>query len=361
MTDNVAQPIRSSHSQNNINFLRLLLASLVIVSHAPEISYGGHEHELLYSIFGTMTFGGFAVACFFLLSGFLIVKSWQNKPDIKSFFEKRIRRIYPGFAVALFISVFIFAPFGTPNAQQFLAGINIWQLFKDAVLLQMPAHIAGAYPGTHYAHVNGSLWTISYEFQCYASVALVGILVPNKQKFVWPLLFLIAVVFSFLVEPFKQGRFFGVVWLVPPMIVTFANLFIYFAAGACFYLFRAKIPLHSKGLLVLLPFFILAMFRSFLSKVGLATAGAYCLFWLSFANIPALNWFKRTPDLSYGIYLYGWPIQKLLFWYFPDYSPWVLLPLTFAMSCLAGYLSWELVEAPFLNRKGKNQPAIRPI
>lgn len=56
-------------------------------------------------------------------------------------------------------------------------------------------------------------------------------------------------------------------------------------------------------------------------------------------------------DISYGVYLYGWPIQKLADWYFPSVSTWVLLPFVFITACLAGYISWHAVEARFLKRR----------
>ena len=345
------QTTKLLQSHNNINFLRLVFASLVIVSHAPELADGNRSRELLSSVFGTTSFGGFAVACFFLLSGFLIVKSWQSRPELKTFFKKRIQRIYPGFVAALLISVVVIAPFGTPNAYRFFAGLNFWELVKDALFLRMPEHVAGAYPGTHYAHVNGALWTIVYEFRCYTAVAVVGTLLPYRQKTAWLSLFILSILFVYMIEPLKQGRFFGLIWLVPPSIAKLTELFIYFASGACFYLFSSNISYRWKWVFFSLPITGLLMFKYFLSKIGLATVGAYSLFSLAFVSIPSLNWFRKMPDLSYGIYLYGWPIQKILFWYFPTVSPWLMLPFTFGLSCIAGYISWELIESPFLRRK----------
>jgi peptidoglycan/LPS O-acetylase OafA/YrhL len=62
-------------------------------------------------------------------------------------------------------------------------------------------------------------------------------------------------------------------------------------------------------------------------------------------------------DVSYGVYLYGWPIQKLLDWYFPLASPFALLPIALVLSGAAGYASWHLVESPWLKRRNKSQAA----
>ena len=79
--------------------------------------------------------------------------------------------------------------------------------------------------------------------------------------------------------------------------------------------------------------------------------GGYCLFWFAFARLPAVAGFGKLPDVSYGTYLYGWPVQKLLLWYLPWLTPWALFPASLALSCLCGLTSWYLVEKPFLSLK----------
>jgi peptidoglycan/LPS O-acetylase OafA/YrhL len=81
---------------NNFNALRFWFASLVILSHAPELQDGDRRHELLTQIFGTISFGEMAVQSFLLISGYLIVKSWQERPQVAVFLTHRILRIYPG-------------------------------------------------------------------------------------------------------------------------------------------------------------------------------------------------------------------------------------------------------------------------
>ena len=88
------------NKNNNFGFLRLFLAILVIVSHSPEAIDGNRNRELLTNIFGTLSFGEFAVNGFFLISGYLIHKSYENSSSLKSYFYKRVLRIYPAFIVA---------------------------------------------------------------------------------------------------------------------------------------------------------------------------------------------------------------------------------------------------------------------
>jgi len=87
------------YKSNNFGFLRLLLATLVIISHSPELLYPNHQREILSSIFDTITFGELAVDSFFLISGYLILQSFKNSTTLKSYFFKRCLRIYPAFVV----------------------------------------------------------------------------------------------------------------------------------------------------------------------------------------------------------------------------------------------------------------------
>jgi peptidoglycan/LPS O-acetylase OafA/YrhL len=83
---------------------------------------------------------------------------------------------------------------------------------------------------------------------------------------------------------------------------------------------------------------------------------------LSFAETPraALAWFNELPDISYGVYLYAWPISKLLLFYLPDIGRSVLVLDTFALSVVLGTLSWYAVEKPFIALKTRRARA-RPL
>ncbi|MEJ1934359.1 hypothetical protein WDZ92_29535, partial [Nostoc sp. NIES-2111] len=71
----------------------------------------------------------------------------------------------------------------------------------------------------------------------------------------------------------------------------------------------------------------------------------------------------RKVDVSYGTYLYAWPIASLIILYDRSISPWTLFLVTAALAMLAGYVSWHLVEQPFLRLKhtlGRRQAQVGP-
>jgi peptidoglycan/LPS O-acetylase OafA/YrhL len=249
--------------------------------------------------------------------------------------------------VAFWVSVLLLAPFAASDVAAYFSALSYPHLIATALQLQVP-EVPGIFAGKPYPDINNAMWSIAYEFRCYAIVALIGVVTFVRQKWVWLTLFITSLAllpFPDLVNGLIRFPGFGRVIGTP---ATFVSVFVFFCAGACFSLFRERINLNGKWAALATVALLGFMFHPELSRVALATLGAYALFWFAFAPIPALNWFQQMDDISYGIYLYGWPIQMLLGWYFPATSLYLLLPAAFALSCVAGYFSWHFVESPLL-------------
>ncbi|MDX1933511.1 MAG: acyltransferase [Capsulimonadales bacterium] len=342
----------TSHRDNNFNFLRLVLAALVMVQHAPELKDGDRHREILTALFHTVGFGTVAVNGFFLLSGYLIVQSWQRNPRLLEFLKKRVLRIYPGFVVASLISALVVGPLGSDPATYFRQ-LSVTDYVRSLLLLNAPA-VPESFPGQPFPVVNGSLWTIAYEFRCYLAVALFGILGILRHRAWW----LIATVLLLLVH-LASLRWTVPAKIFPGSVILLGNaeniprLFTYFFVGGCFYLYRDRIRYTDRLALPAAILVLLAFFRMETVHLILPTLGAYVFLWFAFKPLPALRRFGASADISYGVYLYGWPVQKLLYFHWPQLSPWFALALAMPLVALCGWLSWTFVEGPFLRLKGK--------
>ncbi len=347
----------AANRNNNFNILRLILATLVIFSHSPELTDGNRNRELLTRIFGTLSFGEVAVNGFFLLSGFLIVQSWQRKPNFPDYLKKRVLRIYPGFIVASLVSAFIVGPLGS-NAAQYFSEFRFAAFLWDTALLRMPS-TPPVFDGQPHALVNGAMWTIQYEFRCYLLVALFGTWGLIGRRSQWLALSGVVLLLSLVPELTSKLVFAGSDFLFANQLELIRFL-AFFCSGGCFYLFRDRIRYKTGWLIAAALVLCLFMFKEKTAQLGLATCGAYLLFWFAHAPIKCLERFRNAPDISYGVYLYGWPIQKLLVWYIPSISPWLLFVLSCGFSAICGLLSWNLVERPFLNlvRKRESKEAV---
>lgn len=142
--------------------------------------------------------GGLAVDLFFVISGFLILRSWEQSQGLKDFLLKRFLRIYPAFLVATLFCGLMFGPLGSPDPAGYFSNFKTLLFVRQVLLLGVLA-VPDTLPGVAFPNLlNGSLWTIKYEFLCYLILGFAGFL--NVLRFRWFLLsfFLIAlVVFSF--------------------------------------------------------------------------------------------------------------------------------------------------------------------
>jgi peptidoglycan/LPS O-acetylase OafA/YrhL len=339
---------------NNFGFLRLLLAILVILSHSPLLIDGNKNSEFLISIFHTISFGEIAVDGFFLLSGYLIIQSWQRNPKFISFMKKRILRIYPGFIVAILFCLYIVIPIGL-HSIRFPPQSNLIISLKEMFWLSPPStpivFREELFKGQPFPVLNGSMWTISYEFRCYVLVAIFGIIgVLNKRR-----LWLLISVATLIIYLFPGSTFRSLYPKSSYLWGDFGEMirfFAFFCSGGCFYLWRDRIKYSKTFILPALFILIISLFFSNAVNFALITVGAYLFFAFSFLELPILSKFATFPDISYGVYLYGWPIQKLLVWYFPLISSWLLFVVATGLCFVFGWLSWTFVEKPCLRLRG---------
>lgn len=335
--------------ENGIGALRLLFAALVIASHTPEIIDGDQHREVLHWAFGTdLTFGAVAVDGFFLISGYLITASYLSKP--RGYLWRRIQRIFPGFLACMMVSVLVVAP---------LAGVDLSALhigdWRKIILhlakLEQPNTLS-VFPGTHYATLNGSVWSIAYEFRCYLLTLTLGAMGLLRKPRAILALTVSALVAYVAVLP--HGRLTH--WPLQSLIgdgEQVLRLGSAYLVGGCFKLYEVKFRgwVALLGATALVPL----LFSPRFAQPALIVFGGYVLFWCAF-NVKA-RWFltlNAKDDISYGLYLYAWPIEKLLLWGRPLLGIWPAGLLTLALSAVAGFLSWKLVEQPALRLKPRH-------
>lgn len=333
--------------KNNFGFLRLLLASLVIVSHSPEIMDHSRNREILSSLFGTISFGELAVDGFFLISGYLILKSYYATGSVKSYFYKRILRIYPAFIVASCFCLLIVAPLYT--------GLNLTEVIPVS---DWPKYIFRMFilEGPSLDHMpevalNGAMWTIWFEFMCYVSIPVFFLLGLHNKKWYLLALFIILSIYLFTQITGKD------LWLPYPIRLDFhhsTRLLSAFLIGGIFHFYQDKIEWKHTYSWIAFIGLVLSLYSKIFAEIGLFIFGGYLLFnfALNYKN-KFLNAIGTKTDISYGVYLYAWPIQILIIKYIPNIHPHVLSLVTIFLAGILGYLSWSFVEKPFMQLKKK--------
>lgn len=346
------------------DLIRLVLAFLVLVSHTYPLGGFGNATEPRSPLSpDVLTLGGFAVGGFFALSGLLVGRSaLRRRPS--AFARARFARIMPALWVTILFGAFVVGPLGWIHRHGGIGGYlttrpdgPLGHVGRAAALPVAFSHgIADVFVSdtpyglrTGSSFVNGSLWTLPYEVRCYLVIGLVALVARRfgsrrTMTIAWLVSFALAVGYSkrvdltrFVVGPYADRQLvtFLFVFLTGTLVATWAhkiNLFGWVPAGA---LLLATIVGRGGS--------------SFWSEHISQAALALVLPPLAALLTPLARWL-RGVDLSYGLYLYAWPMQQLVAMY-----QWASRPITFmvistvlAGACAAG--SWFLVEQPSMTR-----------
>ncbi|MFT2007680.1 acyltransferase family protein [Pontibacter sp. 13R65] len=366
------------YRQNNFDFIRLLLAATVVFSHSYVIYNGVVDDEPMWKLSKSQAaFGTLSLNFFFIISGFLIAQSWVNSTSFISYLQRRITRIYPGFMVVSLFTVFIFGAIGTwtPNAgyaalQTYYAEINLLSLLKRCLLLQIPKVPVTLLDVPVQNYINGTLWSISYEFICYLIIPLLTLLGLFRKKLAPLLFFVVVLCFNIWhAQQYQQYNSQGIIDsnLLPSFFSSYGKEFInlehflmFFLAGMCFYFYRNYIPKLRVLLLVSVIIMLLSINIYPLMELAQSVFGSYILFYFIFSDKVKLHEFSRFGDFSYGIYLYGWPVQQLVMLYLgKELTVMGLFMVSMAIVTPIAAFSWFLIEKPAL--KLKNLPIKIPM
>lgn len=325
--------------KNNFNLIRLLAASTVVFSHAFLLGIGNTKSEpLMIFNHGQSTLGHLAVLIFFVISGFLITMSFDKTKNLSYFLKSRFLRIFPGLIFVVLLTVFLLGPLVTTlSVGDYFSRTETYTYLSTILIYQYNNNLPGIFKG---APVNGSLWTLQYEFPFYLLVGFLGVTKLLKKKVVL-LLFVASFVLSFFQNPYENTQ---LTWI--------PDLLRFYSAGMLFYLYREKVPLHSMlALLSFLAVLASAYFGYF--NAIFSIFGSYLVIYFSFTFISPINKYLEKTDLSYGVYIFAYPIQETVAKYFHGTLQDALLNflISFPITLLFAYLSWTLVEKKALQLK----------
>jgi peptidoglycan/LPS O-acetylase OafA/YrhL len=329
-----------------MDVLRLAAATLVIVAHSYVLT--GHAEPLRR--FGGPDFGDIAVSVFFTISGFLVTASWLSDPRLRAFLVRRALRILPGLWVVLLLTTIAAGLLVTDlTVVHYLTSLGTWRYpLERSIVFSTRDVLPGVFTGNPYGTaVNGSLWTLPLELTAYAATVGLGLagVLARRRSLVIAATAILLVAQEVIPAPATGAA--GTVsatdafyWLV--------HFGLFYAAGALLYLYRSQIPLSLVAAAAGLVIWLLCFGTGVVNPVG-QVALSYAVIVLAYRAPVAIDSFmRRIGDLSYGTYIYAFPVQQLVVHYKKDISALGLIawtvPITFALAAL----SWHIVERPAL-------------
>jgi peptidoglycan/LPS O-acetylase OafA/YrhL len=288
----------SEGQHNNFDALRLLGALLVLVSHQFALSGREEPH-----FFADNSFGHLGVLMFFSISGYLVTASRLKDPHAPRFIARRTLRMAPALCVSIPLTFAVIEALG-------LTG----------------------FPGNPRHLTNGSLWTIRYEVYCYAWLVFAGVATRRPA-----IALAVGMLGYFVLSGLQDGESF----------LAYFGLF--FAAGsvlrACPY-FRKPLPTLSFLSLGI------ALVSCGQIKLGLACIVPPLTVAVGAQSWPGLRDIASIGDLSYGIYIYAWPVQQIGVALVGQQTPYFeLLSITVPVTLALAAASWHVVEKNALRYK----------
>lgn len=332
-----------SRKNNNFSALRHLATLAVFISHTYGVLGIGKMEPLGMVTDHRYVISSLGLFIFFSMSGFLVCRSLVTSPSIKQYLLNRFLRIWPAYAVnTLFCILFIGIPFTTLPVLKFLSHPQtILFLLRNISLLSSTFYLPGV---LHNEAGNSSTWTIPVEFRLYLVLLLVYLVSKLRFKQVLLLLLITLWLAQLLVPANWQNAVFK------PHILYSINLGIHFLTGACFYLYKDRIPLKFFIWLTLFACWLAIhiWFPAYYKRTEYPF-WAYTIMWMAF------RWYKvpfMKADISYGVYLYAIPVQLIMRQTIgQSFSFFAFLLFSLVCTVAVALLSWYLIEKRALSYK----------
>lgn len=323
--------------KNNLDFIRLIGATLVLVSHAFPLSGHNSSEPFVRITNGQMSFGSLGVLIFFSISGFLITKSYVQRDRLFIFLKARFLRIVPPLIPVVLITIFVLGPLVTSlELKEYFSETETLKYFKNIFPWKVQFTLPGVFESNPNQSPNGSLWTLPFEIKCYLGVAILGVCGLLKRLWFWPFAFFI-------------GSYFMWFWVSKGDDGKIAQMA--FVSGAIYYAVWDYIP--KAKILAIGCFMMLLLASQFGFLIyGWYLFGTYLVMYLAYCESIKLWRLTKFGDISYGVYIYAFPIQQgIVYLHGGEMSPAQNILYALPLTYLFAYFSWHFIEKKALQLK----------
>lgn len=336
-------------ADDNFLPLRHLAAWLVLYGHAYALAYNpSHATDLVAKALPGYYAGSLAVHLFFAISGYLVTLGLLRNPGVLRYAKHRVLRVYPGHLACLLLVVFVLGPMLTTlDAATYFAAPQTWKHVRGNLLpISFEWTLPGVFASNPMPHVvNGTLWSLGLEVRWYFYLGVLAALTVVRRRWLFT-----AVAGAFLA--FSGWEW----WIGKPDELGYRALSQVFLLGALAAHWRAWLHLGPETgrmsswtahaiMAAMALCAILAAGTRWAAPVVVVAALAFVL-WFAY-RAPKIAWPKRL-DLSYGLFLYGYPVQQMGMATMPTLSPLALCALATPIAALLAFASWKFIEEPAL-------------
>lgn len=195
--------------------------------------------------------------------------------------------------------------------------------------------------------VNGPLWTLVYEWGMYLLLLGLGLLGIIKKRL--PSLLIISMIFIIYFYEMYILQLFNNQFLNSQVKIFLPLFLLFFISSGLYYFTRTK-KFSTTVFILSLIFLVLASFTNYFLIFFIVTL-PYIVLYIAHYPIPKLNKLSRFGDISYGLYIFAWPMQQTILVFFKDIQIGVYILCSFLLTIPIAYLSWNFVESKALSHK----------
>jgi peptidoglycan/LPS O-acetylase OafA/YrhL len=295
----------------------------------------------------------FMLPAFFSLSGFLVTGSALRLRGVVPFMTARLLRLVPALLVEVTLSALVLgAAFTTLPLRSYFTDPQFFRYFGNIVgviTFQLP----GVFAGNSSSIVNGNLWTLPSELDCYlitAALMLSGLAYNRAILTVIVGGATVALIVANTLYGFgaSESSAHGAATFLASHVLTY-----YFFVGMMF--FHWKEYILSGWTAFAVAAVASYALLSFSHTVYLAPIFVtYATIFLGMRGLPEIEWLK-TRDYSYGIYLYGFPITQAILAMVPALRGYGYLLFSIGAACTMTFaaMSWHVIERRALALKSR--------
>ena len=291
-----------------------------------------------------------ALCGFFVISGFLIGKSYNTTKNISDYFRKRARRLLPAYFASVLLFALLLSLFSSYSFSQYFTDKQFYKYLSwNLIFLNfVQPCLPGLFVNGRECAVNGALWTIKVEVLFYV---IVPVLFYYLNKINHKYLLLVPIyIFSVVYKTYLESTGNSLMIVISRQTPGFLS---YFACGFSFYFYFDFYIQHKGKLFVLaIPLFIIEYYYDL--EILRPLALAVIMFFVAY-SFPKLNDFGKRGDFSYGIYVFHFTLIQIFVQYdfFKLYNPFLMVVVVVVLVGILAVLSWNFIEKPFVKKKSK--------
>lgn len=330
-----------NRDKNNLDLVRIIVATMVIWSHAFALNFGDGANEPLFRFLKVTYAGELGVNIFFFMSGLLVTNSILTKKSVSQFIISRFFRIFPALLVLIILTVFIIGPLiSTLPAGEYFRQTSTWTYLYQNLYLKTNYLLPGCFETNIWASdVNGSLWTLTYEVACYIFLVSIFIVTKGSTRIIN------TIIYAIVILAFLPNNLLLAIFNRDFIIATIPMAC--FAVGAFFAVNKEKINLDFN-LLAGMSLLSLIFWR-YSTMIDIIFPITMSVFFLLFATNKTVLKLMPKYDISYGLYIWHFVIQQIVFLYFGQMNVYLFFLITFLLTAAMSLLSYIFIEHGAIN------------